>query len=114
MAQGNLIIIRIRADQADAFEQLFRDEELVIWRDLRERTGLRHASLTRIAFGTEEEQARREGYVPYGIYAEFDSMAGHRAHDDDPRFNAFLAKARTLQPRGPSVWGGEIVFTRDD
>jgi hypothetical protein len=114
MAQGNLIIIRIRSDEAERFEQMFRDEELVVWRDLRERGLLRTASLTRVAFGSEERDADAGGYTCYGIYAEFEQMAGHTAHDDDPRFNEFLGRARQLQPKGPSVWGGTVVITSAD
>ena len=111
MAQGNLIIIRIRADAVEQFERMFRDEETVVWRDLRDRGLMRYASLTRIAFGTEQDDAASGAYVCYGIYAEFEAMAGHSAHDDDPRFNEFLGRARQLQPQGPSVWGGTVLVT---
>jgi hypothetical protein len=111
MAQGNLIIIRIRAAEAERFESMFRDEEATVWADLRDRGLLRYASLTRIAFGTEEREAKSGDYVAYGIYAEFEAMAGHTAHDDDPRFNEFLGRARKLQPSSPSVWGGEVIVT---
>jgi hypothetical protein len=114
MAQANLIIIRIRTEETERFEQMFHDEEVPIWRDLRETSGLRHASLTKIAFGTDADGAAAAGYREYGIYAEFDSMAGHTAHDDDQRFNAFLKEARKLQPKGPSVWGGNTVATLSD
>jgi hypothetical protein len=39
-------------------------------------------------------------------------MAEHSAHDRDPRFGAFLEKARELQPEGPSVFGGNVIFER--
>lgn len=114
MAQANLIIIRIRSEETNRFEEMFREQELAIWRDLRENSGMLHASLTRIAFGTDAETAAAAGYREYGIYAEFESMAGHTAHDDDARFNAFLTEARKLQPKGPSVWGGNTVATLAD
>jgi hypothetical protein len=114
VAQANLIIIRIRSEETERFEEMFRDQELPIWRDLRERSGLIHASLTRVAFGTDADAAAAAGYREYGIYAEFESMAGHSAHDDDARFNAFLTEARKLQPKGPSVWGGDTVATLSD
>lgn len=111
MAQGNLIIIRIRADEAERFETMFRDEEIAVWSDLRERGLLRYAALTRIGFGSEEKESEAGAYVCYGIYAEFEAMAGHTAHDDDPRFNEFLGRARKLQPASPSVWGGEVIVS---
>jgi hypothetical protein len=39
-------------------------------------------------------------------------MAEHSAHDRDPRFEAFLQKARALQPESPSVFGGDVIFER--
>lgn len=102
MAQVNGIIITIRAEQADEFERLFAAEELPVWRRLADGGQLQYASLTRVEFGPE----RREDVVRYLIIADFRSMAGHTAHDDDLDFNAFLAKARTFQPEAPRVWGG--------
>jgi hypothetical protein len=40
-------------------------------------------------------------------------MAEHSEHDSDPRFNAFLKKAREFQPEGPSVFGGDVIFERE-
>jgi hypothetical protein len=108
VTQTNAIVIRIRKEQAAEFERLFEAEELPIWDDFAARGVLLGGSLTRVAFGSEES----EDYRCYVIIAEFPSMAGHSAHDDDPRFNAFLKKARKLQPAGPSVWGGETLWSR--
>lgn len=108
MTQTNAIIIRIRKEQTAEFERLFEAEEIPIWDDFAERGVLLHASLTRVGFGSEES----EDYRCYVIIAEFPSMAGHSAHDDDPRFKAFLKKARALQPEGPSVWGGRTLWSR--
>ena len=46
------------------------------------------------------------------INAEVPGMAEHSAHDRDPRFDAFLKKARELQPESPSVFGGNVIFER--
>jgi hypothetical protein len=48
----------------------------------------------------------------YLIYAEVPGMAEHTAHDEDPRFGAFLQRARRLQPEPPSVFGGDVFFER--
>ncbi|HET7676590.1 MAG TPA: hypothetical protein VFK38_01945 [Candidatus Limnocylindrales bacterium] len=104
--QANHIILRISADRADEFERLFEKGELPIWRDLAARGLLVHASMTRVAFGTEE----REGVRHYAIYAAFTSMAGHTAHDSDPRFKAYDAEADAFQPQQPLVFGGRTLF----
>ena len=112
---GDLIVLRIRRDAAAEFEALFADEELPVWRDFKARGLVRRAALVRIAYGSQEsEAAMTAGEVEYGLYAEFDEMAQHQAHDADPRFKAFLKKARLLQPRDPSVWGGDVVYTDAD
>jgi hypothetical protein len=108
MAQGNAIIVRIRADSAEEFERLFEEEELPIWDEFVSNGTFLKARLVRVGFGTEE----RDDVALYLIYAEVPGMAEHSAHDDDPRFEAFLQKARALQPEPPSVFGGDVVFER--
>jgi hypothetical protein len=108
--QANTIVLSIRAEQADEFEAMFEAEELPVWRDLKQRGLLLKASLARVEFGSEEE----EGVRHYAIYAAFESMAGHTAHDDDQRFNAFLPKARNFQPKSPLVFGGTTLFDADE
>ncbi len=109
MAQANAIVLRIRNEQANEFESLFEAEELPIWDEFTAEGKFLKARLARIEFGTEE----RDDVTLYLIYAEVPSMAEHSAHDSDPRFNAFLAKARQFQPEGPSVFGGTVVFERE-
>ncbi len=108
MAQANAIIIRIRANQAQEFEQLFEAEELPIWDEFSGAGKFLKARLARVQFGTED----RQDVALYLIYAEVPGMAAHSAHDRDPRFEAFLQKARQLQPEPPSVFGGNIIFQR--
>ena len=108
--QANTIILSIRESQAEEFERLFEAEELAVWHDLRDRGLLVAASLARVEFGSEET----EGIRHYAIYAVFESMAGHSAHDDDAKFNAFLKVARTFQPKPPLVFGGTLLFDARD
>jgi hypothetical protein len=108
MAQANAIIIRIRADAAEDFEQLFAAEELPIWDEFSAAGKFLKARLARVEYGTEE----RQDVALYLIYAEVPSMAEHSEHDSNPRFEAFLQKARKLQPEPPSVFGGDIIFER--
>ncbi|MDQ3955755.1 MAG: hypothetical protein M3285_09425 [Actinomycetota bacterium] len=108
MAQANAIIIRIRANEAEEIERLFEAEELPLWDEYSGAGKFLKARLARIEYGTEE----RDDVVLYLIYAEVPSMAEHSEHDSDPRFNAFLQKARQFQPEPPSVFGGDILYER--
>ncbi len=109
MTQANAIIVRIRASEAQEFERLFEAEELPIWDEFSATGQFLKARLARVGYGTEE----RDDVALYLIYAEVPSMNEHTRHDQDPRFKAFLEKARRLQPEPPSVFGGDVVFARD-
>jgi hypothetical protein len=107
--QANAIIVRIRKDQQQEFEALFEQEELPIWDEFVSEGKFLKARIARIEYGTEE----RKDVTLYLIYAEVPGMAEHGAHDQDPRFLAYLTKARALQPEPPSVFGGDILFARE-
>jgi hypothetical protein len=109
MAQANVIILRIRSEQADEFEQLFEAEELPLWDEYVAAGKFLISRLARIQFGTEE----RDDVALYLLYVEVPSMKEHGEHDNDPRFNAFLKKAREFQPESPSVFGGTTIFERE-
>ena len=109
-SQTNAIILRIRKENAAEFERAFADEELPIWEDFYKRGKLLAASLTRVEYGVEEDDAKKGNYVVYILYAVMRDMRAHTEHDEDERFNTFLKKARRWQPEGPSVWGGRTVF----
>jgi hypothetical protein len=113
MSQTNAIILRIRADQADEFERMFRDEELPIWDDFAARGKLLSASLTRATYGTEEERWKEQRIVEYILVAVLTGMGAHGEHDSDARFNAFLRKAKKLQPEEPLVWGGDTTIGKN-
>jgi hypothetical protein len=108
--QTNAIVVSIRADQAAEFEALFEAEELPIWEEFHGDGTLVSASLTRVEYGSQQ----KDGVQDYVILAVFHGMGGHTAHDRDERFNAFLPKARALQPSSPFVWGGSTVHARPD
>jgi hypothetical protein len=108
MAQANAIVVRIRTDAAEEFVRLFEAEELPIWDEFVQNGTFLRARLARVEYGSEE----REDVALFLIYAEVPGMAEHSAHDRDPRFEAFLQKARELQPEGPSVFGGNVIFER--
>jgi len=108
--QTNAIVVSIRSEQAEEFEQLFQAEELPIWEELHSNGLLVSASLTRVQYGGQE----KEGIQDYVILAVFHGMPGHAAHDQDERFNAFLKKARQFQPSSPFVWGGRTLHARPE
>ena len=108
MAQANAIVLRIKADAAEDFEELFEAEELPLWDEYIASGKFLKVRLARIEYGTEE----RDDVVLYLIYAEVPGMAEHSEHDQDPRFNEFLKRAREYQPEPPSVFGGSTVFER--
>jgi len=108
--QTNAIVVSIRAEQADEFERLLAEEELPIWDEFHADGTLISASLTRVAYGSQEQ----EGVQDYIIIAVFHGMRGHSRHDDDARFTAFLKKARQFQPSSPFVWGGRTIHARPE
>ena len=108
--QTNTIVVSIRAEQAEEFEQLFAAEELPIWDEFHADGTLVSASLTRVAYGSET----KHGVQDYVIIAVFRGMSGHTRHDQDERFNAFLPKARAMQPSSPLVIGGRTLHARPE
>ncbi len=108
--QTNAIVVSIRSEHVEEFEQLFAAEELPIWDDFLRGGTLVSAPLTRVQYGGQE----KDGVQDYVILAVFHGMSGHTAHDRDARFDAFLAKARTFQPSSPYVWGGPTLHARPE
>ncbi len=102
------IVLRIAADRAVEFEAMFAAEELPIWDDFTARGLFLDARLVRVAGGSEAT----EGIQDYLLHILAADSAAHGAHDADPRFRAFLAKARKMQPKEPLVWFGEPIFRR--
>jgi hypothetical protein len=105
MSQINVLVIHIRADQADEYERLFAENELPRWRDYHARGQFTRARLFRSQFGTDE---RRE-VAKYVIVVEVPSMAEHHVHDADPGFQRFDQLVDPLQPEPPLVYGGDLI-----
>ena len=102
------IVLRIASDRTAEFEAMFAEEELPIWDDFTRRGLFRDAWLVKVQDGSEVE-AGVQDYLLHVIARDFDA---HNAHDDDPRFQSFLAKAMKMQPKQPLVWFGEATFER--
>lgn len=110
MSQTNAIVLRIKADRTKEFEALFEAKQYPHWKEMHAKGQMLAASLTRVEYGSEEDEAKEGGYVNYVVVAKLKGMEAHTAHDNDPRFNEYDRKADEFQPEGPSVWGGTTVF----
>ena len=107
MSEMDVIVIHIRAAQAEEYERLFAEHELPRWRDYKERGLFTSARIMRTAFGTD----RRQDVVKYAIVVEVPDHSAHSAHDADPGFQEFNRQADALQPVEPLVYGGEVLHS---
>ena len=105
MSELDVIVIHIRADQAEEYERLFAERELPRWREYKARGAFISARISRTVFGTDS----REDVVKYVIAVEVPSHAEHSEHDADPGFQEFRRLADALQPEHPLVYGGELL-----
>lgn len=105
MTQLNVLVIHIRAEQADEYERLFTEHELPRWRAYQADGKFTRAQLFRTEFGTDE----RQDVVKFVLVVEVPSMAEHHSHDSDPGFQQFDQLVDPLQPEPPLVYGGTVV-----
>ena len=110
MSQTNAIVLRIDAKRTKAFEALFEAEQYPHWKEMHAKGEMIAASLTRVEYGSEEDEAKEGKYVNYVVIAKLTGMKTHEAHDADPRFKKYDKKADKFQPEGPSVYGGTTIF----
>ena len=103
MSEVDVIVLHVRASQAEEYERLFAEHELPRWRDFKQRGLFTSARLFRAAFGTD----KREDIAKYVIVVEVPSHEEHSAHDADPGFQEFNRRADELQVEEPLVYGGE-------
>jgi hypothetical protein len=105
MNQLNVLVIHIRADQADEYQRLFEAHELPRWRAYQDAGKFVRAQLFRTEFGSDE----RQDVVKFVLVVEVPSMAEHHAHDSDAGFQEFDQLVDPLQPEQPLVYGGTIL-----
>ncbi len=101
------IVLNVRVDDVEAFEQGFREMEAPVWRDLHARGVLSGATLTRLDISTEG----RDGAAQYLVVAIFATDEGHHLHDHDARFEAWNNRAAAYQVAEPLVFGGTTIVT---
>jgi hypothetical protein len=102
------IVLRIAEDRTAEFEAMFAAEELPIWDDFTAQGLFLDAKLVKVRGGSEI----KPGIQDYLLQIVAADTSAHSAHDADPRFQSFLAKALKMQPVEPLVWFGEPVCSR--
>jgi hypothetical protein len=107
VSESVAIILHIRAEEADTFEQMFEQHVVPLWDEYKAAGKFIHATLTPATDGSQMDPAVRD----YILYVETPSRAGHTEWDADPRFLEFLPGAQALQPEEPLVWLGETRFS---
>jgi hypothetical protein len=107
MSQYNVIVLHVRAEQADEFLREWEADELPRWRRFHEEGKFLSARLFRAEYGTDE----RPEVARFVIVAEVPGMAEHGAHDDDPGFQAWNQRADAYQPEPPLVYGGDLIHS---
>jgi hypothetical protein len=100
------VILNVGNEHVPAFEAGFREHELPVWRDLRDRGLIERATLNRLDISSRPV----DGATQYLIAVIFTSGEGHHVHDDHPGFKAWNAIADAYQVGEPLAFGGETVL----
>lgn len=99
------VVLNVALDRVDEFEAGFREHEVPVWRDLRDRGLLVGATLNRLDISPNPVP----GAFQYMVVAIFATGEGHHAHDSHPGFQAWNAIADSYQIGDAMAFGGETV-----
>ena len=99
------VVLNVATEHVEAFEAGFREHEVPVWQDLRDRGLLIGATLNRLDISSRPV----EGSIQYLVAAIFATGEGHHAHDGHPGFQAWNAIADTYQVGDAMAFGGETV-----
>jgi hypothetical protein len=99
------VVLNVAEEHVEAFESGFREHELPVWQDLRDRGLLIGATLNRLDISSRPVS----GAVQYLIAVVFATGEGHHAHDAHPGFEAWNRIADTYQVGDAMAFGGETV-----
>ncbi len=99
------VVLNVRTEHVAAFEAGFREHELPVWQDLKERGLLDRATLNRLDISSRPVT----GTTQYLISVIFTSGEGHHVHDHHPGFEAWNKIADRYQTGDPLAFGGETV-----
>ena len=100
------VVLNINEEHVQAFEAGFREHELPVWQDLKDRGLLIGATLNRLDISSRPVA----GTVQYMVSVIFSTGEGHHAHDAHPAFEAWNAIADRYQTGEPLAFGGETVI----
>lgn len=104
------VVLSVGQDHIEAFESGFREHEVPVWEDLRDRGLLIRASLTRLDISSRPV----EGATQYLVVAVFATDEGHHEHDHHPGFEAWNQIADTYQVSGAMAFGGDTIVQLGD
>jgi hypothetical protein len=99
------VVLNVRNEHVAEFEDGFREHELPVWRDLRDRGLLDRATLNRLDISSRPV----DGTTQYLISVIFTNDEGHHVHDSHPGFEAWNAIADRYQTGEALAFGGETV-----
>jgi hypothetical protein len=99
------VVLNVRTEHVAAFEAGFREHELPVWRDLRDRGLIERATLNRLDISSRPVP----GATQYLVAVIFTSGEGHHVHDDHPGFKAWNEIADAYQLGEPLAFGGETI-----
>ena len=99
------VVLNVRNEHVSAFEAGFREHELPVWNDLRDRGLIERATLNRLDISSRPV----DGATQYLIAVIFSSGEGHHVHDSHPGFKAWNEIADAYQVGEPLAFGGETI-----
>jgi hypothetical protein len=99
------VILNVGNEHVGAFESGFREHELPVWKDLRDRGLIERATLNRLDISSRPVN----GATQYLVAVIFTSGEGHHVHDDHPGFKAWNEIADAFQMGEPLAFGGETI-----
>jgi hypothetical protein len=99
------VVLNVRTEHVAEFEAGFREHELPVWQDLRDRGLLERATLNRLDISSRPVEGKQQ----YLISVIFTSDEGHHVHDHHPGFEAWNRIADAWQAGDALAFGGETV-----
>ena len=100
------VVLSVKPDQVEAFEQGFREHELPIWHEFEAEGVMTRASLSKLDISSSP----RGDAVQYLIVVDFATDEGHHRHDNDPRFIEWNRIADAYQIGDGMAFGGETIL----
>ncbi|MFQ5552256.1 MAG: hypothetical protein ACE5EW_00790 [Thermoplasmata archaeon] len=106
MVQQIIIVVRIREEDSNAYEELFQSEVLPLLEEFKAAGKIFSASLASVVDGSEIQEGVRDFLVSFEVPSE----AEHDEFDTHPRIVAFHRRVERMWLSEPVVWISEPVF----